>query len=135
MTRILLIDDSAAMRAHMRTALVGAPQLGGAVEVAETASGFEALRVMHRSAYDAVVIDINLPDIDGLELIRFIRQSRHHRDVALIIVSAMSSARERERAFRLGAHAFVAKPFPSEALATAVQRALVSSQLRLRVAT
>lgn len=135
MTRILLIDDSAAMRAHMRAALAGAKALGPAVEIAETASGFEALRLMHRSAYGAVIIDINLPDIDGLELIRFIRQSRHHRDAALVVVSGLSSARERERAFRLGAHAFVAKPFSPDTLASAVRRGLASSQLRLRVAT
>ncbi|MGK3959084.1 response regulator [Sorangium sp. So ce291] len=134
MIRLLLIDDSAAMRTHMRAALEGARELG-LVEVAETASGFEALRRMHRGAYDAVIIDINLPDIDGLELIRFIRQSRHHRDVALIVVSAMSSARERERAVRLGAHAFVAKPFSPDTLVAAVRRGLESSQLRLRVAT
>lgn len=135
MTRILLIDDSAAMRAYMRAALEGAPELGPAVEVAETASGFEALRRMHGGAYDAVIIDIHLPDIDGLELIRFIRQSRHHRDVALVIVSSMSSSRERERAFRLGAHAFVAKPFAPDTLASAVRRGVASSQLGLRVAT
>ncbi|WP_437480799.1 response regulator [Sorangium sp. So ce1014] len=135
MTRILLIDDSAAMRAHMGAALERAPQLGPAVEIVETASGFAALRLMHRGAYDAVIIDINLPDIDGLELIRFIRQSRHHRDVALVVVSTMSSARERERAFRLGAHAFVAKPFSPDTLVSAVRRGVASSQLRLRVAT
>ncbi|WP_437956229.1 response regulator [Sorangium sp. So ce119] len=135
MTRILLIDDSAAMRTHMRAVLAGSKELGPAVEIAETASGFEALRLMHRGAYDAVIIDINLPDIDGLELIRFIRQSRHHRDVALVVVSTMSAARERERAFRLGAHAFVAKPFSADTLASAVRRGVSSSQLRLRVAT
>ncbi|KYF68983.1 response regulator [Sorangium cellulosum] len=135
MTRILLIDDSAAMRTHMRAALEGSKELGPAVEIAETASGFAALRLMHRGAYGAVIIDINLPDIDGLELIRFIRQSRHHRDVALIVVSTMSSARERERAFRLGAHAFVAKPFSADTLASAVRRSVSSSQLGLRVAT
>ncbi|AUX25702.1 chemotaxis protein CheY [Sorangium cellulosum] len=135
MPRILLIDDSAAMRATMRAALEGARELGPVVEVTDSSSGFEALRRMHGGAHDAVIIDIHLPDIDGLELIHFIRRSRHHRDVALIVVSSMSSARERGRAFRLGAHAFVAKPFPPEALVSAVRRGLATSQLGLRVAT
>ncbi len=134
MIRVLIIDDSAAMRAHMRAALGGAPELGS-VEVTDAASGFDGLRLLHRGTYSAVVIDINLPDIDGLELIRFIRQSQHHRDVALVIVSTQSSPRERDRAFRLGAHAFVAKPFSPEALAAAVRQGLASSQLRARVAT
>lgn len=136
MHRVLVIDDSAMMRTHVRATLAGARVLGESVEVVETASGFEALRLLHQGAFDVVIVDIHLPDIDGLELLRFIRQSPNHRDVGLVIISTLSSTRDRERAFRLGAHAFVAKPFSAEAITSAIQRSLTASrESRARITT
>jgi two-component system chemotaxis response regulator CheY len=124
MTCILIVDDSAAMRQHLRASLEGATELGDTVEVVEASSGFEALRLLPRGRYDVVVVDINMPDLDGIDLIRFIRQSANHRDAALLIVSNSSSERDRERAKKLGADGFVAKPFSAESLRDAVLRAV-----------
>ena len=131
MTCILIVEDSAAMRSHLRASLADLPGLGEGVEIIEAASGFEALRLLPRNRYDLVIADVNLPNIDGIELIRFVRQSAQNRDVGLIIVSNRSSVRDLERALAVGADAVLAKPFAIEVLRDAVSRVL-SGERRVR---
>ncbi len=126
MLRILIVEDSPAMRTYVRGALEGAPELGGDLEIAEAASGFDALRLLPRSAYDLVVTDINMPDINGLELIRFVRQSTHLLAVALLVISTQSSDRDRSRSLALGADEFLPKPFTPEQLVSAVVKCLAA---------
>jgi two-component system chemotaxis response regulator CheY len=82
MARILLVEDSSSMRAYVRAALEASAELGDGVELVEAASGFDALRLLPRGSYDLVITDINMPDINGLELLRFVRQGAQHRDTA-----------------------------------------------------
>lgn len=124
MVRILIVEDSPAMRTYVRSALEGAPELGDDLEIAEASSGFDALRLLPRNAYDLVITDINMPDINGLELVRFVRQNAHLRRVALLIISTQSSERDKARVMALGADAFLAKPFTPESLRSAVARSL-----------
>lgn len=107
----LVVEDSSAMRAFVRAAL----EEDGA-EVSEAQSGFEALRILPQSEFDLVVVDINMPDINGLELVSFMRRSEAHRDTPLLIISTESSARDRERALELGADAYLTKPFAADEL-------------------
>jgi two-component system chemotaxis response regulator CheY len=113
MARILVVDDSAAMRAFIRAALEaeGVAGLEGDVEVIEATSGFSALRLLPRGPYDLVITDINMPDINGLELVKFVRESEHHKQVPLLIISTQSAEKDRERGLALGADGFLAKPF------------------------
>ena len=114
--KILVVDDSRAMRAYVRGALTTASDC----EVDEAASGFEALRLLPRSTYDIVITDINMPDINGLELIRFIRMSERHQSVPIVIISTQSSQRDEDRAVELGADSFLPKPFRPEEIADMV---------------
>ena len=124
MARILLVEDSAAMRAYVRAALEGTPELGVDGEIIEAASGFDALRLLPRAEYDLVITDINMPDINGLEVVRFVRKSERHRGIPLLIISTQSSERDRARGMALGADAFLAKPFTPEELRQAVSLSL-----------
>lgn len=119
--RILIVEDSSAMRAFVRAALEEAAVVR---EVVEASSGFEALRVLPREAFELAIVDINMPDVNGLELIRFMRSSDAHKSTPLLVISSESSERDRERGLSLGANAYLAKPFTAEALIGAV-RALV----------
>jgi len=114
MRRVLLVEDSASMRAFVRAALTSGPL--GQVEVAEAQSGFDALRLLPRGAWDLVITDINMPDINGLELISFIKKSEAHRKTPILIISTASSERDRERGITLGAAGYLVKPFTAEAL-------------------
>ncbi|HET6333692.1 MAG TPA: response regulator [Polyangiales bacterium] len=117
MQRVLIIDDSSATRAYIRAALEAEDDM----EVTEATSGFDALRILPRSRFDLLLVDINMPNINGLELISFIRRSETHRETPLMIISTEASERDRSRAFQLGANAYLAKPFTADALLTAVR--------------
>lgn len=115
--RILVVEDSSAMRAFVRAAL---EESAVAREVVEAASGFEALRILPREAFDLAIVDINMPDVNGLELIRFMRGSDAHKATPLLVISSEASPRDRERGLSLGANRYLAKPFTAEALVDAV---------------
>ena len=123
MPRVLVVDDSLTTRGFVRAVLEGASELGE-IEVIEAVSGFDALRLLPRGGYDLVITDINMPNINGLELVQFIRKSERHRSVPVVLISTQSSDRDRQRGLALGANAYLAKPFTDEAL-----RALVLQQL------
>lgn len=127
MQRVLIIDDSSATRAYIRAALEAEDDM----EVMEATSGFDALRILPRSRFDLLLVDINMPNINGLELISFIRRSETHRETPLMIISTEASERDRSRAFQLGANAYLAKPFTADALLTAV-RDLQAASARAR---
>ena len=118
-TRVLVVEDSSSMRAFLRAAL----EDGGVVkEIIEASSGFEALRILPREDFDLVIVDINMPDVNGLELIRFMRASESHKKTPLLIISSEASDKDRERGLSLGADAYLAKPFSAEALFEAVAK-------------
>jgi two-component system chemotaxis response regulator CheY len=74
------------------------------------------MRLLPRGPYDLIITDINMADINGLELIHFIRKSEHHRSTPLVIISTQNTDRDVERGLSLGANAYVRKPFAPEVL-------------------
>jgi two-component system chemotaxis response regulator CheY len=128
--RVLVVEDSASTRAFVRAVLEGetfAQRLGSA-EVTEARSGFEAMRMLPRGPYDLIITDINMGDINGLELIAFVRKNEHHKSTPLVIISTQSTERDVERGMALGANKFVAKPFAAEQLVDACAEVLDGAQ-------
>ena len=123
MRRILVVEDSASTRSFIRSALESS---GTLCDIAEASSGFDALRLLPRGPYDLVITDINMPDINGLELVQFIRKSDRHRSTALIIISTQSSEKDRTRGLSLGADEYLPKPLSTDVLISAVDRLLSS---------
>ncbi|MGH0032403.1 MAG: response regulator [Myxococcota bacterium] len=113
MPRILIVEDSPTMRSLLTSSL---EELEGVVKITEAGSGFEALRELPRNRYDLVVTDINMPDINGLELVSFVKGNEAYRDIPLIIVSTEGSERDRAKGMDLGADAYLVKPFEPEDL-------------------
>jgi two-component system chemotaxis response regulator CheY len=111
--RILIVEDSATMRSLLASSL---EELDIPVKIVEAESGFEALRFLPREQFDLVVTDINMPDINGLELVSFIRNNQRYADVPLLIVSTEGSDRDRDKGLGLGADAYLVKPFEPEML-------------------
>jgi len=124
MPRILIVEDSVSMRTFVRSALESDPRSATGIDVVEASSGFEALRLLPRGPYDLVITDINMPDINGLELISFIRKSELHRETPVLIISTQSSERDRARGLLLGANGYLTKPFSPEALQSEAWRFL-----------
>ena len=113
MTRILIVEDSPTMRAMLVSAL---EELGSPVKITEAESGFEALRLLPRQSYDLILTDINMPDINGLELVAFVKKNDAYRSIPLLIVSTEGSDRDRDKGLALGADAYLVKPFDPEDL-------------------
>ncbi len=127
---MLLVEDSASTRAFVRAVLEGADLAArsGACEVTEARSGFEAMRLLPRGPYGLIVTDINMGDINGLELIKFVRQSEHHKTTPLIIISTQNTERDVERGLALGANCYVPKPFTAEQLTEACAELLAAGE-------
>lgn len=91
------------------------------VKITEAASGFEALRCLPRDHFDLVVTDINMPDINGLELVSFLKNDDRYRSIPLVIVSTERSERDRDKGLGLGADAYLVKPFEPDSLRQVVR--------------
>ena len=115
---VLVVEDSATMRSF----IVSTIETIDDVMATGVASGFEALKELPRRAYELIITDINMPDITGLELIRFIRENERYKDTPLIIISTESSKRDRERGLALGANAYLVKPFEPRELIEIIER-------------
>jgi two-component system, chemotaxis family, chemotaxis protein CheY len=126
MPRILVVEDSVSMRSFVRSALESDSRSSAGLDVVEASSGFEALRLLPRGPYDLVITDINMPDINGLELISFMRRSELHKETPVLIISTQSSERDRARGLSLGANGYLIKPFSPEDLQSEVWRFLAA---------
>jgi two-component system chemotaxis response regulator CheY len=122
--RILIVEDSPTMRSLLVSAL---EDLEGALKISEVESGFEALRQLPRESYDLILTDINMPDINGLELVSFVKSNSAYRSIPLIIVSTEGSERDRDKGMSLGADAYLVKPFDPEDLRQIARRLLSRS--------
>lgn len=120
MKKILITEDSPSMRSLLTAAI---EDLDG-YSVTEAASGFEALRLLPRQQFDLIITDINMPDINGLELISFVRNSPNYRAIPLFIISTEGSAGDLERGLALGANEYLVKPFHPEHLQKLILRYL-----------
>ena len=123
--KFLIVEDSPTMRSLLTSSL---EELEGAVKIVEVASGFEALRHLPRERFDLIVTDINMPDINGLELVSFVKSNAAYRDIPLVIVSTEGSERDRDKGIGLGADAYLVKPFEPEALRDIARRLLEGAE-------
>lgn len=107
MRKVLIVEDSPVMRGMLETLV----DTLGDVEVEAVENGLEALRILPTVEFSLIITDINMPNINGLELISFIRQSPKHQDTPIIVVSTESAEKDRNKGMSLGASAYLTKPF------------------------
>jgi two-component system chemotaxis response regulator CheY len=119
-TSILLVEDSATTRALIRAVI---EEMGDFL-IVEAGSGFEALKLLPTQEFNLVVTDINMPDINGLELISFVKNNPRYNHIPLIIVSTERSEEDKKRGMTLGALAYVTKPFKAHELQEVIRQAL-----------
>jgi len=108
--QVLLVEDSSAVRDFVSAML----EAVGDYEVVEVGNGFDALRALPRGNYAFIVSDVNMPDVNGIELTRFVRQSPRHKRTPIIIISTDAAHPDVQRALAAGANAFLPKPFTAE---------------------
>ena len=120
----LIVDDSGAVRAYVRASL----ESDDFARVEEAATGFEALRVLATQAFDVVIVDVNMPDINGLELLSFMKKSPRQQGARKILISTQVEGADAERGLELGADAFLQKPFEVETLRELISELLVPAE-------
>lgn len=118
--KILIAEDSSTMRSLIVSTIIAI----GDFEIVEAANGFEALRILPREKVDLVITDINMPDINGLELVSFIKSNENYRSTPLFIISTEGSERDRAKGLSLGADAYLTKPFSPQELQSLIVRFL-----------
>ena len=114
MARILAVDDSAAMRQ-----MVGITLAGAGHEVHQAADGREALAIAELQKFDLVITDVNMPVMDGLTLVRHLRNLPSYRGVPLLVLTTEATTERKLEGKSVGATGWLVKPFnPDRLLAT-----------------
>ncbi|HYM61916.1 MAG TPA: response regulator [Thermoanaerobaculia bacterium] len=121
--KVLVVEDSSSMRAYLATIIEGGTE-SYELEIVEAASGFEALKTLPHHKFDAILTDINMPDINGLELVSFLKNHPIYRSIPIMVISTESREEDRRRAEALGAEEYLAKPFPASELIEKLRRLL-----------
>jgi two-component system, OmpR family, KDP operon response regulator KdpE len=117
--RILVVDDQPQIRRVMRTTLVA-----NGYEMDEARSGEQALEKLRAGHYDLVLLDMNMPGMDGVETCRTIRAAHPRLDLAVIVLTIRSGERDKVEALDAGADDYVTKPYSTPELLARIRAAL-----------
>ena len=121
MARILAVDDSPAMRQMVSVTLRSAGH-----EVVEASDGRDALNIARKQpAVDLVITDINMPNMDGITLVKELRQLAHYQGVPLLVLTTEASAQKKQEGKAAGATGWIVKPFNPERLLATVARVVI----------
>src|SRR5262245_26987757 len=119
MARVLIADDHAIYRAGLRQFLTALP---GVTEIGEAASGNQTLIAMQQKEWELVVLDINMPDRSGLDILRYVRVG--HPATRVLVLSGYPERQYALNVIRAGAHGYIAKDASPDELAKAVRTVL-----------
>jgi two-component system chemotaxis response regulator CheY len=126
MHTILVVDDSPTIRRMVRTALGSLSD----VTFAEAGSGLQAIEALAVQPVQAIVLDLNMPDMHGLDVLKFLRSHQQYREVPVMVLTTRGDETTRESALEAGATAYMTKPFSPLALASSVKELLEMSSAR-----
>ncbi len=119
MTKVLIVDDSPTMRKIIKTTLNPLK-----VITREAGNGLEAIEQLALDSVDVMLLDLNMPDMHGFEVIRYVRQHDDYRDLPIVVISTRADKTSRETALQSGANEYLTKPFTPEKLTEVVRRLL-----------
>lgn len=127
MRTILVVDDSATMRRMIIAALRDMSD----VAFVQAGSGLEAIERLAVAPVDLVVLDLNMPDVHGLEVLRFVRAHERFHDLPVVVLTTRGDEESRAAAMSAGATRYLTKPFVPGAFAPEIRRLLEpSTELR-----
>ena len=112
MPEILVVDDSKVMR----DMIVACLRPRGDLAFTQASSGLEAIERLSLKPFDLVVLDLNMPDIGGLEVLEFVRGQDKLRKLPIIVVTTRGDDTSRARALEAGASRFMTKPFTPDGI-------------------
>src|SRR5688500_12594227 len=122
MSNILIVDDEQSYRQLLTLVFESDGH-----HVRTAANGREAVELVNQEPPDVIVSDVRMPDMDGIEMLRAVREK--HTDLGVVFMTAHASVESAREAFKLGADDFVTKPFDVEELKLIVKKTLEKQQL------
>ena len=128
MPKILIVDDSGTIRKMVRSSL---RQLADA-EFVEAGNGLEAIEQIALGAVSLIILDLNMPDMHGVDVLKFLRRHQGWSDVPVVVLTTRGDETSRETAIAAGASEYLTKPFAPQVLLEAA-RALLADTARPRV--
>ena len=120
---ILVVDDSPTMRRMIMAALREVED----VSFDQASSGLEAIERLALAPADLVVLDLNMPDVHGLEVLRFVRTHERFHQLPVVVLTTRGDEESRDVALREGATRYITKPFAPATFAPEI-RALLGSR-------
>jgi two-component system, chemotaxis family, chemotaxis protein CheY len=120
MKTVLIVDDSRTTQMLVKTTLQRIPD----VQFRSAENGREALTLLEREAVDLVVTDINMPEMDGIALVREVRKKRTPQQLPIVIITAKGEEEARGEGMSLGANAYILKPLSARELVETTARLL-----------
>ncbi len=119
MSSILVVDDSASMRQMVVFTLKGA-----GYEVEEAVDGMDALKKAKLRSFNIVVTDVNMPNMDGISLIKELRGLNDYRFTPLLMLTTESGADKKQEGKAAGATGWMVKPFNPEQLLATIKKVI-----------
>jgi two-component system chemotaxis response regulator CheY len=120
MSQILVVDDSRVMREM----IVACLRAESGLEYVHAASGLEAIERLSLKPFDLMILDLNMPDLGGLEVIEFVRGQDKLRALPILVVTTRGDESSRARTLEAGASAFMTKPFTPDVILAEVRNLL-----------
>ncbi|MEO5817684.1 MAG: response regulator [Gemmatimonadaceae bacterium] len=120
MRTILVVDDSPTMRRMIMASLRGIEDVG----FDQGASGLEAIERLAIAPVDLVVLDLNMPDMHGLEVLRFVRSHERFGALPVVVLTTRGDEESRQAALRDGATRYLTKPFEPASFAQEIRTLL-----------
>ncbi|HEY1015673.1 MAG TPA: response regulator [Herpetosiphonaceae bacterium] len=124
MPQLLVVDDSPTIRRMVMAALKVIP----GVHFREASSGLDAIEQMALATIDLMVLDLNMPDMHGLEVIRFLRSHPTYAQLPILVLTTRGDEPMRREVMQAGGSYYLTKPFLPPELAAAVQSLLVNGE-------
>lgn len=115
--KLMVVEDEEAIRELVVQTLQSAGH-----EVITAVDGLDALDVLAHTAPDAILLDINMPRMNGLELLGRLAKDRARREIPVIMLTALSSSDDIRKAIQLGARDYIGKPFQVRQLLRRIDR-------------
>ena len=122
MSTVLIVDDSQTIRRMVRAALAALP----GVAFADAGSGLQAIEILAVQPVRLVVLDLNMPDMHGFDVLRFVRAHDRFRMLPVIVLTTRGDDASRQIALEAGATAYLTKPFTPDILLSTVRELLGS---------
>ena len=123
MNNVLVVDDSPTMRRMVATSLGSLNR----VKSTQAGSGLEAIERLAIEPVDLMVLDLNMPDMHGMEVIDFVRSHQAYRDIPIVVLTTKGEESSRIQALAAGATRYLTKPFDPRQLADVVNSLLKAS--------